>query len=148
MAKGFFHPVVGYWQAITEPDEATIAVYPEGFQIVPLKPGADFEWNGAEWVEVEKPLGDPVLTPVQFEWLLAFTGLDEVWQTLEAALKDQDRAEYASLRAQRLQARFFLSVTLEMVAKLRQIAAQVAPGVDLSEAAIRAAWELAEGAEI
>lgn len=55
MSRGFLHPVSGYWQTISEPTEAMIAAYPEGTVEVPLKPGADFEWDGEAWLASEPP---------------------------------------------------------------------------------------------
>lgn len=52
MERGFYHASRGYWQTISEPDEETLASYPEGTVEVPLKPGADHEWNGSEWVHL------------------------------------------------------------------------------------------------
>jgi len=88
---------------------------------------------------------DRILSPPQFAFLLALTGFDEVWDALEAAVKVTDRVQYAALRAERARSRFRLDDTLGIVAKFRKIAAQIAPDVDLSETAIRAAWEQAEG---
>jgi hypothetical protein len=85
----------------------------------------------------------PVLTPRQFEWLLAYTGLDEVWAALEAHLKTTDRAAYARLRAERKATAFEHDTVLKTVAEFQPFAAAVAPGVDLSDAAINAAWEQA-----
>ncbi len=50
MEIGFFHPELGYWQAISEPSDETLASYPEGTVLVPLKPGGYFEWVNNEWV--------------------------------------------------------------------------------------------------
>lgn len=50
MDKGFFHPSRGYWQTIGEPPQHILDGYPEGTVEVPLKPGADHEWNGKEWL--------------------------------------------------------------------------------------------------
>lgn len=90
---------------------------------------------------LEQPVS--VLTPRQFEWMLAFTGLDDVWNSLEAAAKDSDRALYANLRAQRASNTFLLDLTLSFVNEVKDIAANLHPDVDLSEEAVRAAWSLA-----
>lgn len=50
--QGFFHPDRGYWQTTNEPSEEIRATYPEGTIEVPLKPGADYEWQDGEWVHV------------------------------------------------------------------------------------------------
>lgn len=52
---GFFHPSRGYWQTISTPSPATLAGYPAGTTEVPLKPGADFDWDGEAWQPVPPP---------------------------------------------------------------------------------------------
>lgn len=47
---GFYHPLRGYWQTISEPDAETLAGYPEGTISVPLKPGEDYDWQDGAWV--------------------------------------------------------------------------------------------------
>lgn len=49
---GFYHPAMGYWQTISEPDAETLAGYPEDTISVPLKPGADYDWQDGAWVHV------------------------------------------------------------------------------------------------
>jgi len=51
MDCGFFHPDRGYWQVTGEPPRHILDGYPDGTIEVPLKPGADYEWDG-EWVYV------------------------------------------------------------------------------------------------
>lgn len=98
-------------------------------------------------VEEPDPVAGPVepmpLTPRQFEWMLAYTGLDEVWASVESAAKDTDRELYANLRAQRASKTFLLEVTLSFVEEAREMAEQLHPDVDLSEQAIRDAWDQA-----
>lgn len=55
MEKGYFQPETGYWQTTGTPSAETLAAYPKGTVEVPLKPGANFEWQGSEWVEVPLP---------------------------------------------------------------------------------------------
>jgi hypothetical protein len=86
----------------------------------------------------------PDLTPKRFEWLLAFTGLGDVWNALESDLKGKDRAAYAVVKSERKSAYFALANTLALVAQFRPVARKVAPGADLSDDAIKAAWILAE----
>lgn len=99
-------------------------------------------------IAAKPPVADPVLTPARFAWLLAFTGLDDVWEALETALKAADRAAFATLKAQRAKSEFHLPVTLALVEQFRKLAEAAAPGADLSETAIRAAWEQAAAAKI
>ena len=49
---GYFHPDRGYWQAVSNVPQEILGTYPEGTVEVPLKPGADYEWDGSEWVSV------------------------------------------------------------------------------------------------
>jgi len=51
MEKGFYHPNIGYWQAVG--GEPVVNDYPEGTIEVPLKPSADHVWQNGEWVYVE-----------------------------------------------------------------------------------------------
>lgn len=83
------------------------------------------------------------LTKPQFEWLLTFTGLDDVWDALRSALKETDRAKCATLDLQRNQTNFRLSVTLQFISDLSSVISQVAPDTDLRETTIRAAWKQA-----
>lgn len=82
----------------------------------------------------------PDLRPPQFAFLLALTGLDDVWEALEATLKSHDRAMYAQLYAQKWQSRFVFDVTMGMIGSFAPLVAQIAPQIDLSEEAIKAAW--------
>jgi hypothetical protein len=169
---GFYHPDRGYWQTVRDallhevtrhevetedggvqviehdPMKARLAEYPTGTINVPLRPSADHHWQGGEWVYIAPPTPVSDLSPARFAWLLAFTGLGEVWDAMEAATKDSDRAVYAGLVARRASRFFTLADTLAAVTLFAPLAAQVAPEVDLSEAAIRAAWAQAETAEI
>ena len=52
MEHGFFHPERGYWQTTGEPSAEILATYPAGTVEVPLKPGADYEWQDGAWVHV------------------------------------------------------------------------------------------------
>lgn len=147
MQKGFYHPTIGYWQTDDTPSAAYRAKYPDGTAEIPLKPGPNYEWDGAAWAYVAPaPISDAgrYLSPPQFAYLLALTGFDDVWTALEANLKGKDRKQFAALKGERARSKFRLDLTLSMVAQFRPVADQVAPGVDLSEAAIRAAWDQAE----
>lgn len=50
MQLGFYHPERGYWQTKSEPPQHILDAYPEGTIEVPLKPGANYEWQDGEWV--------------------------------------------------------------------------------------------------
>lgn len=56
MEHGFYHPDIGYWQTIGEPSEEILATYPAGTIEVPLKPGADYQWQDGEWVYAPAPV--------------------------------------------------------------------------------------------
>tara|TARA_R110002153_G_scaffold197308_1_gene350781 strand:- start:239 stop:703 length:465 start_codon:yes stop_codon:yes gene_type:complete len=94
------------------------------------------------------PYAPSNLTPARFEYLLANTGLDDVWAALEAELKDTDRALFAQIKAQRSSLSFSQAKTLDLVARFKDTAERVAPDADLSEDAIKAAWVVAEQAEL
>lgn len=55
MELGFFHPDRGYWQAVGGDAVELLPTYPEGTIRVPLKPGADYEWQDDGWAYVEPP---------------------------------------------------------------------------------------------
>ena len=46
---GYWHPQLGYWQAISAPSEELVAAYPAGTVKVPLRPDAWSEWDGTAW---------------------------------------------------------------------------------------------------
>jgi len=85
-----------------------------------------------------------VLTPPRFRFMLALNGWEDVWESAEDYLRAHDRPGYAQLVAQKAAANYRLSATLAFVAAMQPIIAQVAPDVDLSEDAIRAAWDEAK----
>ena len=125
--------------------------WPDGRVPVPARPAPHWNWDSeAEvWVEGDQPeTPAPTLDAPRFEYMLAFTGLDEVWEALFAALRETDRAAYASLKAQRAKGACHLDVTLGLVDAYRSQAEQAAPGADLSPEAITAAWMQAANAEI
>lgn len=140
---------------LVDADGKLIGVYarvePDGesFEAETLPPAWHYRWINGEWVEGELPEAPaPVLDAPRFEYLLAFTGLDDVWDALFAALRETDRAAYAALKAQRAKGQFHLDVTLALVGQYRDAAQQTAPDADLSEGAIRAAWDMAATVEI
>lgn len=53
---GFWHPDIGYWQAISAVPENLLIAYPEGTIEVPIRPGPNYDWNGTEWVISTRPL--------------------------------------------------------------------------------------------
>ena len=104
-----------------------------------------------EWI---KPTPKPIpyapsdLSQRRFEYLLAYTGLDDVWDALEAELKATDRAMFAQIKAQRSALSFSQEKTLGLVAMFADTAKRVAPDADLSDDAIKAAWIVAEQATL
>ena len=103
MEHGFFHPSRGYWQTISEPSAEVLASYPEGTVEVPLKPGADYEWQNGAWVHVPPPTPTPeearaALPPItrrQLRLTLVRTGisLDNVASAIAGIEDDLTRAE-------------------------------------------------------
>jgi hypothetical protein len=147
MEKGFYHIYRGYWQAIDKVPQGIFDGYPDGTIEVPLKPSALHEWQDGAWVEVmpePAPYAPSDLSPRRFEYLLAYTGLDDVWNALEAELKDTNRAAYAQIKAQRSAMSFSQEKTLGLIAVFADTAKRVAPNADLSDDAIKAAWIVAE----
>jgi hypothetical protein len=51
MEKGFYHPDLGYWQAVG--GDPKIEDYRTGTIEVPLKPSENHHWQNGEWVYVE-----------------------------------------------------------------------------------------------
>lgn len=84
------------------------------------------------------------LSPARFSFLLAITGLEDVWTSLETHVKATDLSTYAMLRAHKNAASFRLSKTLAILKQLKPMTDRIAPDTDLSEKAIRAAWTQAE----
>ena len=116
--------------------------YPAGTVEIDAPPSTDHRWIDGAWVFVEPVSVNPLhrdLSPAGFNWLLAYTGLDDVWAGLEAHFKTADRATYATLREAANRNTFRLTTTLAMVESFKAFA----PDVDLSEETITAAWELA-----
>lgn len=117
----------------------------DGGDLIPPSPDGPHVWDGTAWVADLPADADRVLTPPQFVFLLALTGFDDVWSSLEAGAKGAgDMVTFATLKAERARSAFRLDRTLEIVSQFRAVAAQIAPGVDLSDVAIRAAWDQAE----
>lgn len=120
---------------------------PPGATECPTAPqSAEARWVDDAWVEPDPPA--PVLDAPRFEYLLAFTGLDDVWDALFSALRVSDRAAYAALKAQRAKGAFHLDVTLALVETYRTQAELAAPEADLSAETIKSAWMQAAGVEI
>lgn len=70
MDQGFWHPEIGYWQAIATPTEASVAAYPAGTVAVPTRPGPGYVWDGEAWAY--GPSADPVPAEVtRFQALAA-----------------------------------------------------------------------------
>lgn len=59
MDAGFYHPELGYWQSTGGDPVDLLPTYPEGTIQVPLKPGADYEWQDGAWVYVAPPAPPP-----------------------------------------------------------------------------------------
>ena len=62
--------------------------------------------------------------------------------------KANDTATYALLKAHGAATEFRLTKTLQVLASMKPLTDQIAPGVDLSEATIRTEWAAAEAAVI
>lgn len=148
--QGFWHPLRGYWVGSTDPKYSD--AYPDGTVEVPPQPSVVHVWDGSAWVEDadlvaarDAALADPRkhdLSPAQFQWLLAFTGLDDVTDTVLAVTKGQpDKTQYANLKLNLARNSFIFETTMALVAEM---AFAIPAGVDVSEAAIGTAWLLAK----
>ena len=61
------------------------------------------------------PYAPSDLSPRRFEYMLAITSLDDVWDALEVELKSTDRALFAQIKAQRSALSFSQVKTLGLV---------------------------------
>lgn len=87
--------------------------------------------------------GPPVLSPRQFEWLLAYSALENVWAAVRDNAKGQaDKRLYADLRAQERASAYLLEKTLAFKnsPNVQAAIAKVAPNEDLSDTRITALW--------
>lgn len=91
---GFYHPARGYWQTVSQPDAETLAGYPEGTAEVPLKPGADYDWDGEAWVHVPPDPAEALAADraamfcSQLQGRLALG--ETAWSRVEAMLTDPE----------------------------------------------------------
>ena len=112
-----------------------------GFRPVEGEPQfADGAWRQVwrlEAIPPDQPLPLPDLAPAQFTFLLALTGLEDVWTEVEAQTRTTDRALYAQLRGSRSRDRFRFDETLRLIAVFAPF---LPPGVDLSAAALEPLW--------
>jgi len=88
---GFYHPDLGYWQAVGGDLEALLPTYPAGTVQVPVKPGADYEWHDSEWLYVEPPpqSAPDRVSSRQFKLQLLEAG---ILDSVDAWIETQDRA--------------------------------------------------------
>lgn len=117
---------------------------PEGQCIIEDEPVQDALgiWRQA-WRTEPAPEPEPVVEAVpdlsrpQFEYLLALTGLETIWDTLEAAVKGEHLQLYAMLRGSRVRETFRFEVTLEMIESFRPFLPE---GFALDEETLRPLW--------
>lgn len=88
---GFFHPELGYWQSVGGVLDELMAKAPEGTVQVPIKPGADHEWdaNSGEWVYAPPEPVDPLtltLTKRQVNAALILAGHTDPDAFVEGAI--------------------------------------------------------------
>lgn len=70
MERGFYHPLMGYWQTTGYLTDSILNSYPEGTIEVPAKPGDEYEFNGTEWVPTTT-----VANPNRVSMVLSFSQL-------------------------------------------------------------------------
>lgn len=99
---------------LVQPVQRPVAT--EGYTYVEGPPESGYQ----TWVLVPVPVSTepqelPHLTPRQFTYLLALSGLDDVWDALEAQTKLVDRTLYATLKASRSSESFHFNETMNMI---------------------------------
>ena len=106
-----------------------------GFRVVEDEPlellGSFFQiWKE---VPLDQSNGDqgpvPDLSPAQFSYLLSFSGLEELWEALEATLKHEDRNMYATLRGSRNREVFRFEDTMKLVGIFSPYLPEGAPAI-------------------
>lgn len=169
---GFYHPERGYWQAIALPDPQPIyesqpipdtdpeeyedvlvghsdpladllASYPEGTVEVPLKPGADYEWDGEEWQHVTPPeptpeerrAAMPEITARQLRLTLRRgAGITPAMvESAIASIEDEGEREDALIEWE----------YASRYERLHPLIAQVADALELTDEAVDALWDQA-----
>lgn len=96
MEHGYYHPDLGYWQAVVAPTEATLSRYPKGTIKVPRKPGEGYEWQDGQWIHVS-PSDEDLIAQIRARRASLLTSSD--WTQLpDCPLSDADRAAWASYR--------------------------------------------------
>ena len=91
-------------------------VAPQGYTYVEGLPESGYQtWVLAPVPVSTEPQELPHLSPVQFTYLLAISGLDDVWDALEAQTKLVDRKLYATLKASRSSESFHFNETMDMI---------------------------------
>lgn len=88
MEHGFFHPERGYWQTTGEPSAEILATYPAGTIEVPIKPGADYEWQDGAWVHVP-PQIDMIAYTAQKRWEKETGGIEVNGQIIDTSRESQ-----------------------------------------------------------
>ena len=109
------------------------------FQVpTPPEDGRDI-WDGKDWVS-PIPSVDPRdynLTPAQFTWLLAVSGLDDVTDAVLAHAKANNRSQFADLKMALSRKAFHFDITMGLIGDM---AAAIPAGVDVSPETIAGLW--------
>ena len=79
----------------------------------------------------------PDLSAAQFAFLLAYTGLEDVWDNLEAGFKGVNPEYYATLKASRNRSYYSFKDTMQLV---QTFTPYLPEGVDLSVEALTPLW--------
>lgn len=88
MEHGFFHPDRGYWQTVGEPSAEILATYPDGTISVPIKPGADYEWQDGAWAFI-LPEIDLISYTAQKRWEKETGGIEVNGQIIDTSRESQ-----------------------------------------------------------
>jgi hypothetical protein len=124
------------YSAMPDPNLIEISAPPAGI--------ASPEYIDGAWREYTSPIipvstdpQDHILSPAQFTWLLAVSGLDDVTDTVLAYAKANDRPKFADLKMALGRSKFTYAATMQMI---ELMSAAIPPDVDVSPAFISDLW--------
>lgn len=99
---GFYHPSTGYWQTTSDVSPEILSSYPAGTTEVPIKPGSEYGWNGADWVVLPAVFDDlraAKLSAISATADALLAAGAPVGSGLHVALDDGSRADLTAMSA-------------------------------------------------
>lgn len=128
-------------RAIIDGQEMYIPTDPNNRHFAEIK-SAEFRRElRIEEPDVAEPTLYPILTPRQFDWMLAYYDLEDVWNGVKADNKTAgSKAIYANLRASEKAGTYLLDDTLTFLQQVRDQPKIANSGIDLSDDAVRRYW--------